>query len=108
MSVPPPRRPCHEPPPNRPTTPQVTMTPHDLSSRERPPSVDESDLRAAEQMTRVYQKMTEHLGKVIVGQGEVLKQVLIALFCQGHCILEGVPGLAKTLMISSIAQLLSL
>ncbi|MEX2561093.1 MAG: AAA family ATPase, partial [Pirellulales bacterium] len=52
--------------------------------------------------------MTEQLGQVIVGQGEVLKQVLIALFCQGHCILEGVPGLAKTLMISSIAQLLSL
>jgi MoxR-like ATPase len=84
------------------------MTPHEAVSRERPGQVDESDLRAAEQMTRVYEKMTEHLGKVIVGQGEVLKQVLIALFCQGHCILEGVPGLAKTLMISSIAQLLSL
>jgi MoxR-like ATPase len=52
--------------------------------------------------------MTEQLGRVIIGQNEVLKQVLIALFCQGHCILEGVPGLAKTLMISSIAQLLSL
>ena len=52
--------------------------------------------------------MTQQLGRVIVGQNEVLKQVLIALFCQGHCILEGVPGLAKTLMISSIAQLLSL
>jgi MoxR-like ATPase len=52
--------------------------------------------------------MTQQLGRVIIGQNEVLKQVLIALFCQGHCILEGVPGLAKTLMISSIAQLLSL
>jgi MoxR-like ATPase len=69
---------------------------------------DETDLRAAEQLTRVYQLMTEQLGRVIVGQNEVLKQVLIALFCQGHCILEGVPGLAKTLMISTIAQLLSL
>jgi MoxR-like ATPase len=69
---------------------------------------DEADLRAAEQLTRMYQRMTEQLGRVIVGQNEVLKQVLIALFCQGHCILEGVPGLAKTLMISSIAQLLSL
>jgi MoxR-like ATPase len=45
---------------------------------------------------------------VIVGQQEVLKQVMIALFSQGHCLLEGVPGLAKTLMISSIADLLSL
>ena len=72
------------------------------------PAVDEADLRAAERLTRVYEKMTQQLGRVIVGQNEVLKQVLIALFCQGHCILEGVPGLAKTLMISSIAQLLSL
>jgi MoxR-like ATPase len=70
--------------------------------------LDEGDLKAAELLTRVYQKMTQQLGRVIVGQNEVLKQVLIALFCQGHCILEGAPGLAKTLMISSIAQLLSL
>jgi MoxR-like ATPase len=52
--------------------------------------------------------MTQQLGRVIIGQSEVLKQVLIALFCQGHCILEGVPGVAKTLMIASIVQLLSL
>ncbi len=70
--------------------------------------VDESDLREAEHLTEVYGKMIQQLGRVIIGQSEVLKQVLIALFCQGHCILEGVPGLAKTLMIGSIAQLLSL
>src|SRR5260221_4470049 len=73
-----------------------------------PTKFDEADLRAAEQLTRMYQQMTEQLGRVIVGQTEVLKQVMIALFCQGHCILEGAPGLAKTLMISNIAQLLSL
>jgi MoxR-like ATPase len=77
-------------------------------STSHPHAVDEADLRAAEQLAQSYHKMTEQLGKVIVGQSEVLKQVLIGLFCQGHCILEGVPGLAKTLMISSIAQLLSL
>src|SRR4051812_4439793 len=71
-------------------------------------STEEADLRAAEHLTQAYEAMTRQLGRVIVGQGEVLKQVLIALFCQGHCILEGVPGLAKTLMISTIAQLLSL
>jgi MoxR-like ATPase len=70
--------------------------------------MEEADLRAAERLTEAYQQMLEQLGRVIVGQNEVLKQVLIALFCQGHCILEGVPGLAKTLMISSIAQLISL
>jgi len=73
----------------------------------RPPT-EPSDIRAAEQMTEVYNAMTRELGRVIIGQNEVLKQILIALFCQGHCIVEGVPGLAKTLMISSIAKLLSL
>ena len=68
--------------------------------------LDHSDLRAAELLTEVYGRLTQELGRVIVGQTEVLKQVLIALFCQGHCILEGVPGVAKTLMISSIAKLL--
>jgi MoxR-like ATPase len=77
-------------------------------SRSASPTPDDADLRAAEQLARAYQHMTQQLGRVIVGQTEVLKQVLIALFCQGHCILEGVPGVAKTLMISSIAQLLSL
>src|SRR4051794_26985905 len=84
------------------------MKPSDQISPAAPPKVDEADLKAAGQLTRVYRRMTERLGKVIVGQNEVLKQVLVALFCQGHCILEGVPGLAKTLMISTIAQLLSL
>ncbi len=74
----------------------------------RAANVDEADLKAAEQLSHSYERMTKQLGRVIIGQNEVLKQVLIALFCQGHCILEGVPGLAKTLMISSIAQLLSL
>ena len=75
-----------------------------------PPPVapDQSDLRLAEQLANVYAHMRGRLSKVVIGQDEVLKQVLIALFCQGHCILEGVPGLAKTLMISSIAQLLTL
>jgi MoxR-like ATPase len=76
--------------------------------RGHPAGIDDQDLRAAESVAKVYQRMTHNLGRVIIGQNEVLKQVLIALFCQGHCILEGVPGLAKTLMIASIAQLLSL
>jgi MoxR-like ATPase len=74
----------------------------------RPGTIEEADLKAAELLAKVYGRMTQQLGRVIIGQTEVLKQVLIALFCQGHCILEGVPGLAKTLMIASIAQLLSL
>lgn len=72
------------------------------------PQIDDQDLRAAEQLAEMYGKLNEELSRSIVGQREVLKQVLIAMFCQGHCLLEGVPGLAKTLMISNIASLLSL
>ena len=79
-----------------------------IAVRSKSERIEESDLRAAEQLTKFYQQMTQQLGRVIIGQTEVLKQILIAMFCQGHCILEGVPGLAKTLMISTIADLLSL
>ena len=70
--------------------------------------IDDQDLKAAEQLSEMYTKLSSELSRAIVGQHEVLKQVLIALFCQGHCLLEGVPGLAKTLMISNIANLMSL
>ena len=70
--------------------------------------IEEQDLKAAEQLTEVYGKLRQELSRTIIGQSEVLKQVLVALFCQGHCVLEGVPGVAKTLMISSIADLFSL
>jgi MoxR-like ATPase len=54
------------------------------------------------------QRMQDELGKVIVGQKPVIRQVLAAIFTRGHCLLEGVPGLAKTLMVSSIAQILDI
>ncbi|MFP6702570.1 MAG: AAA family ATPase, partial [Planctomycetaceae bacterium] len=59
-------------------------------------------LRAADQ------KIRDQMGRVIVGQDAVLEQLMIALFSRGHCILEGVPGLAKTLMISTLSQSLSM
>jgi MoxR-like ATPase len=72
------------------------------------PRVDEADLKAADHLAQSYKRLSEQIARVIVGQTEPLKQILIAMFCQGHCILEGVPGLAKTLMISTLAQLLNL
>jgi MoxR-like ATPase len=51
--------------------------------------------------------MLDQLRKVVVGQGEVIEQVLAAIFTRGHCLLVGVPGLAKTLMVSSVSQILS-
>jgi len=68
----------------------------------------EPDLRAAEQIKEAYGRIRGQLGRVIVGQEEVIDQLLIALFSGGHCILEGVPGLAKTLMVSTLARCLSL
>jgi MoxR-like ATPase len=58
-----------------------------------------SDLEAVEQLAQAYRVMTQELAKVIVGQQEVVEQVLTAMFCQGHVLLVGVPGLAKTLLV---------
>ncbi len=54
------------------------------------------------------QRITAQLGKVIVGQQDVIDELLISIFSRGHCLLEGVPGLAKTLLISTLARTLSL
>src|SRR6516162_4571122 len=68
----------------------------------------ENDLQAAEKLKAAYKSLCQQLGRVIVGQEQVIEELLIALFSRGHCILEGVPGLAKTLMISSLSKCLSL
>ncbi len=75
-----------------------------------PPSggQSESDLAIVEKLVTAYERLREQIAKVIVGQEQVVEQLLIALFANGHCILEGVPGLAKTLMISTLARQLSL
>jgi MoxR-like ATPase len=67
-----------------------------------------SDVDEVNQLGRIYQRIRDELAKVIVGQDEVIEQLLIAMFANGHCILEGVPGLAKTLMISTLARSLAL
>ncbi len=59
-------------------------------------------------MTKAYQELRTEIGKVIIGQDEVVKLLLTAIFCQGHCLLVGVPGLAKTLLIQTIASSMDL
>ena len=66
------------------------------------------DLQAVKMLTEKYEKIRGELAKVIVGQDEVLEQILVSIFARGHCLLVGVPGLAKTLMISTLARCLSL
>ena len=59
-------------------------------------------------LSKAYGQLKEQIRKVIVGQDDVIEQLLIALFSQGHVLLEGVPGLAKTLMVSTLARSLSM
>jgi len=66
------------------------------------------DLAAVENCSKAYQQICDELAKVIVGQKEVIEQVLITMFSRGHALLEGVPGLAKTLLVSSLAESLHL
>src|SRR5205823_5274583 len=68
----------------------------------------DDDIQAVHKLNEAYRKITQELGKRIVGQQEVIEQLMICLFAQGHCLLVGVPGLAKTLMIRTLADTLSL
>ncbi len=69
---------------------------------------DEIDATAVEKLSAAREQITTQLARVIVGQDQVIEELLICLFSRGHCLLEGVPGLAKTLMISTLAQTLDL
>lgn len=66
------------------------------------------DLAAVRKLQDGFKEIKKQLARVIVGQDQVIEELLIALFSRGHCILEGVPGLAKTLMISTLSKCLSL
>ena len=67
-----------------------------------------SDAEAIDAFVVRYNELTQEIGKVIVGQDEVIKKVLISIFSRGHCLLVGVPGLAKTLLVSTISNSLGL
>ena len=71
-------------------------------------SLYRSEVEAADALKLAYQNIKAEIGKVIVGQDEVVKSVLISIFSNGHCLLVGVPGLAKTLLVQTIAQVLDL
>ncbi len=67
-----------------------------------------SDVAAIEQLVKDYKALKQEIHQVIVGQDDVVDQVLISIFSRGHCLLVGVPGLAKTLLVNTIAQTLGL
>src|SRR5579864_4590361 len=66
------------------------------------------DSAAVRKLHEAREKIVQQLSQVIVGQNQVIEELLISLFSRGHCLLEGVPGLAKTLMVSTLARSLSL
>jgi len=66
------------------------------------------DLAQVAEVSRSREKILSEIKKVIVGQDAIIEQLLVALLCRGHCLLEGVPGLAKTLLISTLAEILEL
>ena len=67
-----------------------------------------SDVEAVDGLRNAYNELRKEIGKVIIGQDEVVKDVLISIFSNGHCLLVGVPGLAKTLLVNTIARVLGL
>src|SRR5262249_11466344 len=88
------------PPARRPVPP-----PNSMSSM-APPLHDDAEAVAA--LARDYQNLRAEIAKVIIGQDEVVEQLLTGLFARGHVLLIGVPGLAKTLLVSTVARILSL
>src|SRR5687768_17825606 len=71
-------------------------------------NLEADELAAVEKLQQGYHNLKAELGKVIVGQEAVVEELLVALFCKGHALLVGVPGLAKTLMISTLSKTLGL
>jgi MoxR-like ATPase len=67
-----------------------------------------SDVEAADALKVAFHQLQKEIGQVIVGQDETVRLLLTAIFCQGHCLLVGVPGLAKTLLIQTMASALDL
>src|SRR5438128_11988407 len=66
------------------------------------------EAQAVADLAAAYKQLTEQIAKVIVGQDQVVEQLLMALFSRGHCLLVGVPGLAKTLLVSTVSKILHL
>ncbi len=85
--------------------PRETQPAHAEASHLEP---TEDDVAAVKKLNECFRGMTKELSKVIVGQEQVIEDVLICIFARGHGLLVGVPGLAKTLLVNSIAQVLSL
>ena len=68
----------------------------------------ENDIKAVDALHQAYNNIKAEIGKIVIGQDEVVKSVLISIFSNGHCLLVGVPGLAKTLLVQTVANVMDL
>ena len=73
-----------------------------------PPIEDANDMESAKALVAACQSIRDQVGRIVVGQDQVIEQLLIAILARGHCLLEGVPGLAKTLMVRTLAESMDL
>jgi MoxR-like ATPase len=73
-----------------------------------PPPASSEEIARAKSLRDSFGKIKQQVSQVIVGQDATIEQLLIAMLAGGHCLLEGVPGLAKTLMVRSLAQAMDL
>ncbi|HTW96019.1 MAG TPA: AAA family ATPase, partial [Tepidisphaeraceae bacterium] len=85
----------------------MSPLPDVLPGQSRPVGPD-ADLQAVDNLKAAYSTLRSELAKVIVGQQQVVDEILISIFTRSHALLVGVPGLAKTLMVSTLAQSLQL
>src|SRR4051794_20523131 len=88
--------------------PAMQLSSDPIPSVHPAPHLAGDDLDAVRKLKSGFDNIRKQLSRIIVGQDQVIEELLIALFSRGHCILEGVPGLAKTLMISTLSRTLSL
>ena len=72
------------------------------------PALPATEVQTIRDLAATYERLTEQIGKIIIGQRPVVEQLLMALFSRGHCLLVGVPGLAKTLLVSTVSKVLAL
>ena len=68
----------------------------------------ENEIKAVDALHEVFNNISAEIGKIVIGQDEVIKSVLISIFSNGHCLLVGVPGLAKTLLVQTVADVMDL
>jgi MoxR-like ATPase len=89
-------------------SPKLVQTEDGADVAPHVPTLGQDDLESIRRLREAFDQIKKQLARVIVGQDQVIEELLIALFSRGHCILEGVPGLAKTLMISTLSKCLAL